>query len=56
MYAVENADPQLILTLLDAGADKSVKDSKDNDIFWYLERNSSLNETEKDLLRTRLRL
>lgn len=39
MYAAENASPPVIKALLDAGADKSSKDSQGNGMSFYLDNN-----------------
>ncbi len=53
-YAAEYASPSLILTLLEAGADTAAKDSKDNSISWYLDRNVILSDVQKEQIRQRI--
>lgn len=53
-YAAEYADPTLILTLLEAGADKAAKDTEGNSISWYLDRNKTLSERQREVLKSRL--
>lgn len=54
MYAAENASPELIDLLLDAGAEADAADTEGNTAAWYLERNSGLNNGEKAVLLRRL--
>jgi uncharacterized protein YecT (DUF1311 family) len=49
IYAAENASPIAIRLLLDAGADPTIKDSKGNDLSFYLARNQRLTVTERSL-------
>lgn len=47
MYAAENAAPEVMGLLLDAGADPTVQDSKGNGLSFYLALNPRLSEAEK---------
>lgn len=49
MYAAENASPEVMALLLDAGADSLAVDSKNNGISFYLNRNPRLTGTEKQM-------
>lgn len=49
MYAAENASPQVITLLLDAGADMAAVDSENNGISFYLNKNPRLTEVEKKM-------
>lgn len=50
MYAAENASDELINLLLDAAADTTAVDSKGNDILWYLQRNTRLQQAQREEL------
>ena len=53
MYAAENADATLILTLMEAGVDVAARDTEENNILWYLERNKILSDEQKATLKSR---
>lgn len=55
MYAMENAEPTLIYTLLEAGADVTSKDTQHNSVTWYLNKNTGLSNWQKDQIRQRLK-
>jgi uncharacterized protein YecT (DUF1311 family) len=46
-YAAENASPEVILMLVDAGADIVIKDSQGNDLRYYLAKNPFLTTEQK---------
>ncbi|MES9856156.1 MAG: ankyrin repeat domain-containing protein [Sedimenticola sp.] len=54
MYAAENASFELIILLIEAGADVATKDSQDNPASWYLQKNSNLSVFERETLQRRL--
>lgn len=49
MYAAENASIPIMRMLLDAGADVNAKDSKGNNVDFYLQRNPRFSSQEKGL-------
>ena len=53
MYAAENAEAALILTLLEGGASTADKDTEGNSPLWYLDRNETLSEAQKVNLKGR---
>jgi len=48
-YAVENASIHLIKLLIDSGADINIKDSKGNNLDFYLAKNTKFSDEEKGL-------
>lgn len=48
-YAVENASLHLIKLLIDSGADINIKDSKGNNLDFYLAKNTKFSDEEKGL-------
>lgn len=49
MYAAENASPEVILALVAAGADMDAKDSKGNQVDYYLKMNPGLDPEHREL-------
>lgn len=47
MYAAENGSPALIELLISTGADVTMADTQGNAAAWYLDRNESLDASEK---------
>ncbi|WP_374380176.1 ankyrin repeat domain-containing protein [Dongia sp.] len=55
MYALENADIDMVALLLDAGADPQAQDSSGGDAMDYLQRNVGLSSTEREQVAKLLR-
>lgn len=54
MYAAENANEEVIRLLLEHGADPKALDSKQNNILWYLDKNTVLSLNSKKELHQKL--
>jgi len=48
-YAAENASPEIIVLLVDAGSDTSIKDTKGNPLEWYLAKNPRISRAEQNM-------
>ncbi|OIN85560.1 MAG: hypothetical protein AUJ12_08970 [Alphaproteobacteria bacterium CG1_02_46_17] len=56
MYAAENAEKDIILSLINSGADISSQDSTGNTALWYFERNKIITDPQdRELLKNKLK-